>query len=131
MYPAFTHSVHPKYIQNFPCQFPCSFPSPENDQYIHSVPGHVTAMFPVEEIDGDILNFPKKVTAVSLSGSFRKSLWFPQRCDCSDPGHVTMMSHWEIDGNILNFPKEGNCDVPEWLIQGFFFSFLSGVTMVS
>ena len=47
MYPVFTHSVHLKYIQNFPSQFPCNFPSPGNDQYIHSVPGHVTAMFPL------------------------------------------------------------------------------------
>ena len=48
MYPAFTHSVHLKYIQNFPSQFPYNFPSPGNDQYIHSVPGHVTAMFPLD-----------------------------------------------------------------------------------
>ena len=47
MYPEFTCSVHLKYIQNFPSQFPYSFPSPGNDQYIHSVPGHVTAMFPL------------------------------------------------------------------------------------
>ena len=47
MYPAFTCSVHLKYIQNFPSQFPHSFPSPGNDQYTHSVPGHVTAMFPL------------------------------------------------------------------------------------
>ena len=47
MYPAFTHSVHLKYIQNFPCQFPYSFPSPGNGQDIHSVPGNVIAMFPL------------------------------------------------------------------------------------
>jgi hypothetical protein len=35
------HLVHHKYIQNFPSQFPCNFPSPGNAEYIYSVPGHV------------------------------------------------------------------------------------------
>jgi len=42
-----THTVHPKYIQNFPCQFSCNFPGLGNSQDIHSVPGHMTAVFPL------------------------------------------------------------------------------------
>ena len=91
MYPAFTHSVHLEYIQNFPYQFPCNFPSPGNDQYIHSVPGHVTAMFPLGHWWGHP-EFPKESNCNVPSGSFRKSLQFSQWCDCSVPGHVTAMS---------------------------------------
>ena len=47
---------------------------------------------------------------------------------CSFPSSATAVfqvmwprcPHLEIDGNILSFPKEGNCDVPDWFIQGFF-----------
>ena len=45
-YQAKTHLVHPKSIQNFPSQFPCSVPGSGNGWYIHSVPDHVTRMFP-------------------------------------------------------------------------------------
>jgi len=47
MYLGYTHLVHPKYIQNFPCQFSCNFPGLENSQDIHSVPGHMTVVFPL------------------------------------------------------------------------------------
>src|SRR5258705_10663115 len=47
MSPACTNPVHLEFIQNFPSQFSCNFPSSGNGQYIHSVPGHVTAMFPL------------------------------------------------------------------------------------
>ena len=46
-YPANTHPVHPKFIQNFPSQFPCSVPRSVNGQYVHSVPGHVTVISPL------------------------------------------------------------------------------------
>ena len=46
-YQANTHPAHPKFIQNFPSQFSCNFPSPGNGQYIHSVPGHVTEISPL------------------------------------------------------------------------------------
>ena len=42
-----THLVHPKYIQNFPCQFSCNFPGVGNSQGIHSVLDHMTVMFPL------------------------------------------------------------------------------------
>ena len=44
MYLGYTHLVHPKYIQNFPCQFSCNFPGLDS-QDIHSVPGHMTVVF--------------------------------------------------------------------------------------
>jgi len=47
MYLGYTHLVHPKYIQNFPCQCSCNFPGLGNSQDIHSVPGHMTAVFPL------------------------------------------------------------------------------------
>ena len=46
-YQANTHPAHLKFIQNFPSQFSCNFPSPGNGQYIHSVPGHVTEISPL------------------------------------------------------------------------------------
>ena len=46
-YQANTHPAHPKFIQNFPSQFSCNFPSTGNGQYIHSVPGHVTGISPL------------------------------------------------------------------------------------
>src|ERR1700742_2748534 len=49
-YQGCTHPVHPRYIQNFPCQFPCSVPEWLIQrvplQYICSVPGHVTTVSP-------------------------------------------------------------------------------------
>jgi len=47
MYLGYTHLVHLKYIQNFPCQFSCNFPGLGNSQDIHSVPGHMTVVFPL------------------------------------------------------------------------------------
>ena len=46
-YLGYTHPVHPRYIQNFPCQCSCNFPGLGNSQDIHSVPGHMTAVFPL------------------------------------------------------------------------------------
>ena len=46
-YQANTHPAHPKFIQNFPSQFSCNFPSTGNGQYIHSVPDHVTGISPL------------------------------------------------------------------------------------
>ena len=42
-----THPVYPKFIQNFPSQFSCNFPSIGNGQYIYSVPGHMTEISPL------------------------------------------------------------------------------------
>ena len=44
MYLPNTRPVHHRYIQNFPSQFPSSFPGAANAQYIHSVPGCVIKM---------------------------------------------------------------------------------------
>ena len=46
-YQANTHPTYPKFIQNFPSQFSCNFPSTENGQYIHSVSDHVTGISPL------------------------------------------------------------------------------------
>ena len=59
MYPPNTNPVHPKFIQNFPSQFPLNFPEPGNGQYIHSVSGHVTTVFPLGNT-WEHPEFPKK-----------------------------------------------------------------------
>ena len=133
-YWANTHPGHPKYIQNIPSQFPCSFPRSGNGQYIHSVPDHVIRVSPsgtswenskcakgcvhdVPEwlIQNVLWNFPSSgIMMFPVSKTENE----PERCPRNDP-------EWEIQ-NVLEIPH------PVYFFRNFseFFRNTSGTLQI-